>query len=132
MRFKKNQKLFDIYTENPDVCKLLILKLDESSEKILGRALVWTTNKGIYLDRPYCRFDDDIFLFYKYAEDKGWLYFDKNQGDRMYIDIKNHDFGEGIFNPYMDTFKKYFPESSKLANYNNIDWGYFNELNRHD
>jgi hypothetical protein len=37
----KRDSFFEIYTKNPEVCRMLILKEDD---KILGRALIWKLN----------------------------------------------------------------------------------------
>ena len=41
MKAAKSQPFLDIYTNNPDKCKLLILMSDKEKGKIKGRALVW-------------------------------------------------------------------------------------------
>lgn len=67
-------RYFQIYTENPDVCSLLILKTDDG-KKIKGRAIVWQLEKpeGItYMDRTYVHEDSDFELFRQYAQKKGW------------------------------------------------------------
>ena len=54
MRHDESQKYLDIYVENPNVCKLLILTAEEEGEeKLKARALFWTTDKGYFLDRVY-------------------------------------------------------------------------------
>jgi hypothetical protein len=55
----------DLYVENPDVVKLLIMT---ENNKLSGRALMWTTDRGVYIDRPYCRYDTDQHMYKKYAE----------------------------------------------------------------
>lgn len=70
-----------IYSANPDVCQLVIL-YDEngeisngkySSDKIIGRALLWKSRDGYYfMDRIYTTKDNDIDLFKKFAEKNGW------------------------------------------------------------
>ncbi len=75
MRYKECQNYFDIYTKNPEVCKLLILKSDEDQSKIVARALVWTTISGnIFMDRIYFSKESDPNLFIEYAEKMGWFY----------------------------------------------------------
>lgn len=85
--------IFQLYTHNPEVCKLLILKEDD---KLLGRALVWKLNSinrkfdkkegedtievkpEYFMDRQYTINDSDIIKFKKYAEEKGWAYKSNN------------------------------------------------------
>jgi hypothetical protein len=66
MRYPETQEFLDIYTQNPEVCQLLIL-LDDKN-RLLGRAIVWklipgTDKYGYYLDRIYTRFDNDVEKF---------------------------------------------------------------------
>ncbi|MCB1712823.1 MAG: hypothetical protein KDH96_10195 [Candidatus Riesia sp.] len=55
-----------LYILNPQVCKMLVLK--GKNGKIKGRALLWKTNKGSYMDRVYVSDHKDIDLFKRYAE----------------------------------------------------------------
>lgn len=93
-------KIFDIYTKNPEVCRMLILV---EGDKLLARALVWKVS-GVYLhprvrgrikrikarisnlfspppdkcefeyfmDRVYATNDHDVYKLKKYAEEQGW------------------------------------------------------------
>jgi hypothetical protein len=70
---------FDIYCRNT-TCSMLVLYSDGGSiidgqyrsRTIKGRALVWQTNDGIFMDRIYTNYDSDVDLFKKYAFEKGW------------------------------------------------------------
>lgn len=76
MRYSKCQYYLGIYTENPDVCSMLIL-LDETGQKIRGRALVWELHspKVTYMDRQYTiNNDEDVTIMRMYAKSKGWYY----------------------------------------------------------
>jgi hypothetical protein len=64
----QKRNLFSIYTQNQDVCKMLILKEDD---KIIGRALVWKLAsikhmrkdiEGVeyFMDRQYTIKDSDV------------------------------------------------------------------------
>lgn len=71
---------FEIYTKNPDVCQLLILKSEEDETKIKARALVWKLeepyidDKNItFLDRVYTLNDSDVELYRDYAKSKNWV-----------------------------------------------------------
>ncbi len=101
MRYAQCQKYLDIYVENPKVCKLLILRDDPNSDKISGRALIWTTSDRdsvIYMDRAYTSKDADSNLMYKYAEEKGW---ESNFSYNRTVQLEKCDFDHY---PYMDTF----------------------------
>ncbi len=110
MRYQETQEFLDIYTENPDVCQLLILVDDKN--RLLGRALLWklipgTGKSPYYLDRIYTRFDSDAEKFadwfrdfLKVKDDNFSAHFHGiTQGCR--VKLKKWKFK---FYPYMDTF----------------------------
>jgi len=112
--FGKNSKIFDIYTKNPEVCRMLILV---EEDKLLGRALIWkVSGEYVYdevhgrvkklkrrihnlfnpappieceftyfMDRIYTTYDSDMNKFKKYAEEQGWAM-------RRYTSHSNMDF----------------------------------------
>lgn len=65
MRGENSQPKLNLYTENPNIVKLLIMK---EGDKLLGRALLWTFGDKHYIDRPYVRYDKDQWLYKKYAD----------------------------------------------------------------
>ena len=98
--------LFDLYAENPEVCSLLILQT-EDDKTIIGRALVWQTTDGVYMDRIYTHFDSDIHVFRAYADQHGWsTHYDevkkrgKNKVPKI-IQLTNSSFKKY---PYLDSF----------------------------
>ena len=82
MQYDECEDFFGIYTDNSDVCKLVILYSDKGSSiqdgkfrstYIKGRALLWKTNQGdMFMDRIYTNFDSDVELFKQFAEKNGW------------------------------------------------------------
>ena len=75
MRYSRCQEYFNIYTQNPDVCGLLILRSYENPDKIKGRALVWDLKRPVgitFVDRVYTHDGSDLNLFKEYAKMKGW------------------------------------------------------------
>lgn len=99
MRYQFCQEFFKIYTENPEVCNLLVLYTSPQKDTISGRALIWNcTNGSTYLDRVYTNNDSDINLFYEYAKNKGW---EKEWRDDRIVQLKKWKFEKY---PYMDTF----------------------------
>jgi hypothetical protein len=75
MRYSRCSEYFGIYTHNPEVCQLLILK---EENKILGRALVWKlepndTGVEYLVDRVYTVDDATKILFDNWADEKGYL-----------------------------------------------------------
>lgn len=73
MSGKDCSKFFDIYTENPEVVSMLILKNSEG--KLIGRALLWKLIGGeFFMDRVYCATEYDERIFIKYANENGYYY----------------------------------------------------------
>lgn len=87
-----------LYTRNKHKCKLLIR---EENGKIVSRALLWHTNIGYYIDRPYSIYDSDIQLYIKYAEIKGYKHF--YDRDKLRMTVSMLRIPREI--PYLDTFK---------------------------
>lgn len=113
MRYEECQSYFDIYIENPEVCKLLILKDSEDPSKIVGRSLLWQLENGQkYQDRIYTMKDSDILLFEKWANQNDYLKYNDRFDDRV-LSVKVES---KMYNkyPYMDTFIVYNPETGIL------------------
>jgi hypothetical protein len=115
---------FNIYTYNPEVCSLLILKSEGDPSKIVGRALVWklTSPKDIvFMDRVYYTEESHYQLFKDYAKFKGWYVKRNNDSSpeaevispsgqtkdfgNLSVNIKNKDYDKY---PYVDTLKFYY------------------------
>lgn len=132
----QKRNLFDIYTQNQDVCKMLILKEDD---KIIGRALVWKLKSlnvskdedpGFFMDRQYTIKESDVQKFRNYAIDKGWSYKSYNnhhslgtiningedKNVSMSVQVKDKDYNRY---PYMDTFRRYDVSNGILYNDDN-------------
>jgi hypothetical protein len=125
-----SEEIFGIYTENPDVCKLLVLFEDN---KVIGRALVWKlesidkTNAEYFMDRQYTIKDSDVIKFRNYAKGKGWAYKEVNSHSSfkgiiydgvsykvdMQVKVKVKDYDTY---PYMDTFRAYNRNTGILMN----------------
>jgi len=77
----EGKSTFRVYTENPKKVQLLILI--DSDGKIHGRALVWKLKESpcdakYFMDRVYTNADSDVIKFKTFAEEKGFLYKQKN------------------------------------------------------
>jgi hypothetical protein len=135
--------IFELYIDNPEVCKLLIL---EEDGKLLGRALIWKLNSLDYygkdnnedsvdvwfMDRQYTIKDSDVQKFRNYAKDKGWIWKANNnhhslsevvindsvKNVEMSVSVKNKKYNRF---PYMDTFRRFDPETCILYNDDNKD-----------
>jgi len=123
MRYESTQGFLNIYTENPEVCQLVILVDDRN--RLLGRALLWKlidgVNKyGYYLDRVYTRFDNDVEKFADWykdfikATDNDFKahFIGKTSGCK--VQLKNWKFKEY---PYMDTLSILDYETGLLGTY---------------
>jgi len=139
----KKSGLFGIYTENPDVCKMLILVEDD---KLIGRALVWKLSSikiygkdpaqdSWFMDRQYTIKDSDVEKFRNYAKEKGWIYKSSNnhhsfsnvtiEGEEknatLSVQVKATNYRRY---PYMDTFRRFDPDEGILYNDDDEDESY--------
>lgn len=141
MRYTSCQKYFDIYVHNPN-CKMLVM-FDKSlsSNKIVGRALVWTVGGQMYVDRRYYSSDVYNYGFMEFIRINKLNYKTHNTYDNEYArmfevfneeiedyetktDIEltfqyNHNFSNF---PYCDTVKYFNPTTKILSNV--VDEGY--------
>ena len=127
----RKKKLFNIYVQNPEVCRLLVLLEDD---KVIGRSLIWKLDKNrgpnkieYFMDRQYTILQSDVVKFTNYAKEKGWAYKTYNNhhsysnitfnGEEMNCDmvvkVKIEDYDTY---PYMDTFKRFDPKTGNLFN----------------
>ncbi len=138
----KDKSFFNLYSENPDTCNLLIMTVDG---KLVARALVWKLNsihsktgtkelsefdlKPVYfLDRVYSNEDYQVEKMRRFAIDKGWaIRKDSNvySNDRiiwkgityevdMSVKVKKSNYSNTF--PYMDTFRRYNHFNGTLHN----------------
>lgn len=151
MKGKSCQPYFDIYVDNPEQISMVILKQEEGyvedyvdedtgevvtlpvEDKITGRALLWTDDKGRkIMDRIYVNNTADIEFFKEFANKNGFLYkkeqdFNEDtplmlgntqlSSEESIIVVKlkeNIDYRNGY--PYMDTLKYYVIETGILTN----------------
>jgi hypothetical protein len=107
-------KLVNFYRYLP----VRLLVLSNSQQHIFGRALIWKTNLGYFMDRVYVAYDSDYHKFVKWANDRGVIYKAENKsgpkieyikdGKRSWfeltvdLDFNVEGYDEGF--PYMDTF----------------------------
>lgn len=126
MRHEYCETYFDIYTQNPEVVQLLILT--NAEDKLIGRALVWTTENGVFMDRVYGT-ETTVSLFHDYAAGRGWYHrrYNTHEHPTSWVDSNGDacertitigglyaDFAEY---PYMDTFKYVSIEGSAVSNH---------------
>lgn len=114
MRYPKCQKYLDIYVDNPKVCQLLIL-MDNTGKKILGRALLWKTETGNFMDRIYAEKDNYMKLFKQWGEQNNYdmKSYNYNQSKVIIVHVKPKIYA---YYPYMDTLYVYAPVKGILSN----------------
>lgn len=135
----ERSEIFEIYSKNPSVCKLVIM--EAPGGRILGRALAWKPSKlesktdGFspewILDRPYTIKDSDVNKFKEFANKNGWAYRFKLSNDydesrykfvwkgSKYIskvEVKLETDGKFDSYPYIDTMS-FFDGKDTLSNY---------------
>jgi hypothetical protein len=131
--------VFDIFTKNPEVCKMLIL-IEE--DKLVGRALVWRISSAKnmsgedievewFMDRQYTTEDSFVEKFRNYAKEKNWTYKTHNnhlslkgvtvneKNLELEMTVKLNDNLKYSAFPYLDTFRRY--SKSKSIIYNNSE-----------
>jgi hypothetical protein len=129
---EESKGTFKIYYQNESKVKLLVF-IDEESDKISGRALIWKLTDSpceakYFMDRVYTNSDSDFFKFREYAEEKGYLYkFRMNSyvEDNVHFRYKGSDvFGEISVKldgsartyPFVDTLCFMNKEETMLSN----------------
>ena len=128
MRHSRCQKYLDIYVDNPKVCQLLIL-MDGTDKKILGRAILWKTESGVnFMDRVYTEKDNYMKLFKQWGEQNNYQM--KNYGggfssiDEIVVKVKPKIYS---YYPYMDTLSCYAPVKGILSNIT-VDYNSYPDL----
>lgn len=113
MRYGMCQEFFDIYSDNPNVCQLLIFV--DMNDKLLGRALLWKLEDGSkFMDRIYTTRDSNIDLFVKWGKENGYTkHYERGSNNNLSVKVEPKDYAQY---PFMDTFKYYKPEDGLLSN----------------
>lgn len=127
MKYSRCQKFFKIYTENPDVISMLVMKSPTGS--LIGRALIWNIDGQKVMDRIYTIQDDEYVVFFKqwalkngcvFKTYQNWnhtLQFDSKVDTNEYkfvVKLKKFNFD---YYPYLDTFKWINLNDGNIANY---------------
>ena len=131
-----------MYGDNPEVISLVILYDDNGqftnmrstdgtsankyrSDKIIGRALLWTTTEGHKcMDRIYTTYAHDVDLFRKYAIAMGWSSVTAvgssglDRKRNIIVQLKHWSDDEGY--PYMDSMDRLNSETGELSDNGNI------------
>jgi hypothetical protein len=107
-----NDKLENIklYTLNPNVVSLLVIKL---LGKIVGRCLIWNTNKGKVMDKRYTCFDWVNSKFETILKENNYICQSSLENKKIDIQLDNISVYKY---PYVDTFKLFNLENALLTN----------------
>jgi hypothetical protein len=101
-----------IYIDNPQTVNLLILKSENTDEKIVGRALLWKLDDGrTMMDQIYTSKDSDVRVFREYAAAKGYV--EVNYGTTFTAHIKPEEFDKY---PSVDNMRQWNPATGQISN----------------
>lgn len=126
MKSKNCAPFFDIYVQNPNVISMLIML--SPNDKLIGRALLWTSNSDKIMDRVYTMSDSEYQgHFFKWATDNGFTYkefqcwnktlnFNNGQSVEKRIEFQMEKWNHSYY-PYLDTFKWLDASTGILSNY---------------
>ena len=129
MKYDNCQSFLDIYTKNPDNCKIVVLFDNDDATRIIGRAILWVVDGHKVMDRIYTINDEAYQFYFKQWASKHGYYFKSEQnwfntrqfemlGSKkinldLVLDLPNTKFDRV---PYMDTFK-FMDFEGKLYNF---------------
>jgi hypothetical protein len=127
------QDFLKFYAENKNV--KLFLKTNEEN-KTIARALLWKTNKGLYLDRRYAIDKDLQLAILKEAQNRFKLHdffkekLDSNIDLQVEVPFINAKNASKLEYPYMDTFKYLviYEDKSILHSYVNNPFSEFKDV----
>ena len=127
MKYDSCQKFLNLYTENSDIIKMLIMIDDDGS--LLGRALLWNFDSHKVMDRIYTINDEELpYHFKKWAIDNGYIYKHEQKWNNTLsfeqcgkkvlqkFSIQLNNFTHDKY-PYLDTFKFFDKQKGTLYNY---------------
>ena len=130
MTDEESGAFLNCYRNNPNQCKLLILKSDIDKNTIKGRALIWKLNNPegkIFMDKIYTNEDSDIQLFINYAKKNKWIYKSEQRygvttvvipgsgTKKVNMDVILEDINYDLY-PYVDTLRYFYPELKIMSN----------------
>jgi hypothetical protein len=110
MAHRSCQGYFDIYVNNPEVCKMLILKSKQIPDKIFGRALLWKLNNGkTMMDFVYKIDEYHNYIFEIEAKRRGFILRNEavRNGNKVSVKLRNHkhrNMSNGILSFFFSIF----------------------------
>lgn len=127
MKHNSSQQLLDVYTEGKEFVSMLVML--NSDDRLVGRSLLWNTDRYKIMDRIYTHDDEKLqHHFKKWATSNGYLYkseqnwfntlfFEKMGSEKKEIRLEIKMNADFRYLPYMDTFKFIDQETGFLYNY---------------
>jgi len=120
MRYGICQDYFDIYVDNKDICKMIIITDEEDGEEVLiARALVWKTTDSWYLDRIYYTDASEKFTISDFAKKHFSYVYSYDFAPpvpKLTIQLSNKKRNYDYY-PYMDSFPYYYSADGILYNW---------------
>ena len=129
MKYDNCQNFLEIYSKNPEHCKIVVLFDNDDATRIIGRAILWHVDGHKVMDRIYTINDESYQFYFKQWASKHGYYFKSEQnwfntrqfemlGSKkinldLVLDLPNTKFDRV---PYMDTFK-FMDYEGKLYNF---------------
>jgi hypothetical protein len=105
----------EIYIDNPDTIKLLILRSLDAPDKIIGRSILWyLEDGGILMDYIYVSKDSDKNVFKEYARSKGYIIREDNRGTWFSTTKIKPDGYESY--PSVDTMRYWNRNTGRISN----------------
>jgi hypothetical protein len=104
-----DEDAYFLYTDYPQHVRMLVLWDHFKGKKVaIGRALIWKTNHGVYVDRIYGS-EPAIVFMRNYVDNKGWMRYTNTvrQGMRkLHVETGiEFDAAQGHAWPYLDTMQ---------------------------
>jgi hypothetical protein len=105
----------EIYIDNPDTVKLLILKSFDNPDKIIGRTLIWNLENGDKLmDCIYVSKDSDRNVFKELAKSRGYIVREDNYYETYVAYTKIKPNGYDSY-PSIDNMRYWDKSTGKLS-----------------
>ena len=129
---RKEIPMFGLYVDNTDIVSLIRL-IDKSTNKLAGRAILWTFPNGeTFMDRVYTVDDFLVELFFEFAKENNITYRKYTQSHSTYEDFYDIKSGMKVskkveiqlntdfkYSPYLDTFR--YGIRGEIRNYQKED-----------
>ena len=129
MKYDNCQNFLEIYSKNPEHCKIVVLFDNDDATRIIGRAILWHVGDHKVMDRIYTINDENYqFYFKQWSSEHGYSFKSEQNWSNtkdfeilgskkikleLVLSLPNNKFDKL---PYMDTFK-FMDYDGKLYNF---------------